>query len=84
MGVFSTHFVPLISILASKIMEELNNQLFGKQNAKKLLTSSMDNFISIIYLLPYRTGQNVRIQIQNYAKLAMISTKMWIVMAMGY
>jgi hypothetical protein len=27
MGVFSTHFVPLISILAPKIMEELNNQL---------------------------------------------------------
>ena len=28
MGVFSTHFVPLISILASKIMEEWNNQLY--------------------------------------------------------
>ena len=28
MGVLSTHFVPLISILASKIMEEWNNQLY--------------------------------------------------------
>ena len=27
MGVFSTHFVPLILILAPKIMEEWNNQL---------------------------------------------------------
>jgi hypothetical protein len=27
MGVFSTHFVPLISGLAPKIMEDLNSQL---------------------------------------------------------
>ena len=27
-GVFSIHFVPLISILASKIMEEWNDQLY--------------------------------------------------------
>ena len=29
MGVFSTHFVPLILILASKIMEDWNNQLYN-------------------------------------------------------
>ena len=27
-GVFSTHYVPLISILASKIMEEWNDQFY--------------------------------------------------------
>ena len=36
MGVFSTHFVPLISILAPKILEEWNNQLYNSDFCKLL------------------------------------------------
>ena len=62
MGVFSTHFVPLISILAPKIMEEWNNKLFASYWGSSLVQfPKFNNFLDFyakIFLILYSWSWN--------------------------
>ena len=78
-GVFSTHFVPLVSILASKIIEEWNNQFYKlwflqateaphySNSQNSIISSGYVNFYAKILLILYTPFENstTRIAILN-------------------